>query len=124
MTTSPNDLLDAWVRAELAADTATLDELAVAGFTLVGPLGYVLDKQGWLDRYRSGRFSTAALRLDDRAVRAYGDTAVCVAVQTQEAAYDEHPSAGSFRTTHVLVREDGRWRLAGQHLSALTEAAR
>jgi hypothetical protein len=30
-------------------------------FMLVGPLGFVLDKAQWLDRYSSGDFVTSAL---------------------------------------------------------------
>ena len=51
----------AWIGAELAADVATLDALATDDFHLVGPFGFVLDKQQWLDRYRSGDFATSAL---------------------------------------------------------------
>src|SRR5262249_16619882 len=43
-----------WAQAEQHADVETLDALAVADFELVGPLGFVLDKQQWLDRYRTG----------------------------------------------------------------------
>ena len=43
-----------WADAEQRGDADALSALAVEDFTLVGPLGFVLDKQQWLDRYRSG----------------------------------------------------------------------
>ncbi|BCJ37627.1 hypothetical protein Athai_51300 [Actinocatenispora thailandica] len=108
-----------WVAAELQGDTDTLDELAVDDFTLVGPLGFLLDKKQWLDRYRSGQFVTDELDWHDVTVRRYGDTAVAIGIQQQRAAYRGRPSDGQFRVTQILVRQDDRWRLAGLHLSPI-----
>jgi Domain of unknown function (DUF4440) len=54
-----------WVAAELDADIATLDALVTDDFHLVGPYGFVLAKQQWLDRYRSGDFVTTAMTWHD-----------------------------------------------------------
>lgn len=108
-----------WVRAEIAGDTAALDELATDDFTLVGPVGFVLTRAQWLGRYTSGAFTTTALELSEVAVRDYGTTAVIVAVHTQQAAHQGNPANGSFRTTHVAVLTGDRWRLAGMHLSPI-----
>jgi len=35
------------------------------GFRLIGPYGFVLDKQQWLDRDRTGAFHTQSLDWDD-----------------------------------------------------------
>src|SRR5205823_6673713 len=95
------DLGQRWAAAEQAGDVATLGALATDDFTLVGPLGFVLDKKQWLDRYRSGDFVTTALSWHDVQVRDYGDAAVAVGVHTQEAAYRGQANNGSFRATHV-----------------------
>ena len=108
-----------WAAAEVQGDTDTLDELAVDDFVLVGPLGFLLDKQQWLDRYRSGKFVTNDLDWHDVTIRSYGDTAVAVGIQDQRAAYQGRPSDGKFRVTQILVRRGDRWRLAGQHLSPI-----
>jgi ketosteroid isomerase-like protein len=108
-----------WAAAEVQGDTDTLDELAVDDFTLVGPLGFVLDRKQWLDRYRSGQFVTTELNWHDVTVRDYGDCAVVIGIQEQRAAYQGRPSDGKFRVTQILVRTDGRWRLAGIHLSPI-----
>lgn len=117
-TTEITELGRRWA-AEEHGDTATLDELAVDDFTLVGPLGFVLDKTQWLDRYRSGNFVTDELRWHDVTIRRYGDAAVAVGIQDQRAAYQGRRSDGRFRVTQVLVRDDDRWRLAGLHLSPI-----
>jgi ketosteroid isomerase-like protein len=110
---------DRWVAAELDADTEALDQMATDDFRLVGPLGFVLDKQQWLDRYRSGDFATTQLSWDDVDVREYGDAAVSIGVQSQEAAYRGSPSNGDFRITHVWVRDrdHDRWAIASIQLS-------
>jgi hypothetical protein len=79
----------------------------------------VLNKQQWLDRYRTGALVTRSLTWDEVAVRDYGSAAVAIGRHTQEAAYQGHPSDGSFRATHIAVLEGGRWLLAGQHLSPI-----
>jgi hypothetical protein len=50
-----------WGKAEIEGDVTVLDALATKNFMLVGPLGFVLDKAQWLDRYSSGDFVTSAL---------------------------------------------------------------
>ena len=106
-----------WAEAEVAGDTGTLDAITTDDFTLVGPFGFVLDKAAWLDRYRSGRFATTALDWHDVSVRQYGDTAVTVGTQTQQAAYEGRANDGDFRISHVFVRQGDEWRLAAAHLS-------
>ena len=108
-----------WVHAELGADVSTLDKLSTEDFTLVGPLGFVLDKDQWLHRYRAGELATTDLAWDEIAVRDYGDSAVAVGRHTQQATYRGRPANGSFRATHVAVRRDGTWQLAGIHLSPI-----
>jgi ketosteroid isomerase-like protein len=106
-----------WADAERRGDVAALEALTTTDFTLVGPRGFVLNKQQWLDRYRTGALVTRSLTWDEVEVRDYGSAAVAIGRHTQEAAYQGHPSDGSFRATHIAVLEAGRWLLAGQHLS-------
>src|SRR3954452_22069612 len=112
-----HELGDRWVAAEIAADTDTLEQLVTDDFRLVGPFGFVLDKEQWLDRYRSGDFSTAAMVWRDVEGREYGDCAVSIGTQSQEASYKGAPSNGDFRVSHVFVRELDAWRIAGIQLS-------
>ena len=108
-----------WVEAELAADTNAMDSLAHQDFLLVGPLGFILDKAQWLERYSSGAFVTSALDWRDTHVRVFGDCAVVIGVHDQEAAYRGQPNNGQFRATHILIRDGGAWRLIGMHLSPI-----
>jgi ketosteroid isomerase-like protein len=108
-----------WAEAELARDLTVLDALAHKDFMLVGPLGFVIDKTQWLDRYRTGDLVTSSLQWRDTEARVFGDCAVVVGVHDQEAAHRGRLNNGQFRATHILVRENGTWRLVGMHLSPI-----
>jgi ketosteroid isomerase-like protein len=113
------DLDRTLTRAEIAGDVATLDALATDDFTLVGPLGFVLDKRQWLDRYQGGDLRTSALAFEDAATRVYGDAAIRVGRHVQQAKFQGRPVDGTFRATHIAVRQNRGWRLAGIHLSPI-----
>jgi Domain of unknown function (DUF4440) len=108
-----------WAQAEMRADTGTLEAISTADFMLVGPLGFVLDKQQWLERYRAGDLVTTSLSFEDPVTRVYGDAAVTIARHVQQASYRGHPADGEFRTTHIAVRGDSGWLLAGMQLSPI-----
>jgi uncharacterized protein DUF4440 len=106
-------------RAEIDGDIATLDALATHDFMFVGPVGFVLDKQQWLNRYRGGGLRTHALAYEDAVTRVHGDCAIRIGRHVQEAEFQGRPVNGEFRATHIAVRDGGRWRLAGIHLSPM-----
>jgi ketosteroid isomerase-like protein len=108
-------------RAELNGDVSTLDTLTTSDFTLVGPLGFLLAKDEWLDRYRSGALRTESLTWRPDSVRRHDDTALAIGTQVQRARYRGHPVDAQLRATHVLLRFDAGWRVAGMHLSPVGE---
>lgn len=113
-----------WADAEVAKDLATLDAVAHPDLRLVGPFGFVLDRQQWLDRYQPGQLDTTALTWDDVELRVLGDTAISIGRQRQRASFQGRPSDGDFRITHVFVRNpaagDG-WLIVGIHLSPIMQ---
>ncbi len=112
-------LADAWTTAELRGDTAFLETLLTDDFIGIGPLGFMLTKQEWLARHRSGDLKYEAFTLDEVKVRVYSDAAVLTGRQVQNAAYRGNPLPGQFRTTLVFVQQLEQWRLAGLQLSTI-----
>jgi uncharacterized protein (TIGR02246 family) len=112
-------LLHDWSAAEAANDAASMERLITDDFAAVGPRGFVLDRQAWLDRYRSSSLKISRFELREPAARVYGDTALTIVEQQQEATFEGHDASGRFRATFIAVRTDGRWRFAGVHLSSL-----
>jgi ketosteroid isomerase-like protein len=112
-----SETIEQFAAAERGADTEALDGLLSADFRGVGPLGFVLTKEQWIDRYRSGALVPKAFELREPHVREHGDTAVVLAVQHQEGSYNGHSADGEFRATLVLTRQGGGWVVSHCHLS-------
>ena len=108
-----------WVAAEQRGDTDALAQTLSDDFIGVGPRGFLLTKEQWLARYRSGDLKNKTVELDDVKARAYVNTAVLIGRQTQQASYQGHDASGQFRATLVFIKQDGLWRLASLHLSPL-----
>ncbi|WP_242892039.1 nuclear transport factor 2 family protein [Actinomadura litoris] len=110
------ELSGRWADAERAMDTGTLDELLDEDFRAVGPVGYVLTKEQWLGRYQGG-LNVTAFTLRAVGVRVFGDTAIAIGTQVQEATHQGRPTEGRFRVTQVYLRRDDTWRIVSLHLS-------
>lgn len=57
--------------------------------------------------------------LDRDVTRVHGDCAIRIGRHVQEAEFQGRPVNGEFRATHIAVRDEDRWRLAGVHLSPI-----
>ena len=112
-------LVDAWAVAELGRDTAFLESALADDFLGIGPLGFMLTKQEWLARHQSGELRYTAFSVDEVKVRVYTEAALVTCRQVQQATYRGTPVPGQFRASLMVVRQDGRWRLAGLQLSAM-----
>ena len=116
----PRAVVEAWAAAELAGDASALDRLLASDFVGVGPLGFALTKADRLERHASGDPRDDAFAWNEPQVRLYGEAAVVIGRQTASATYLGRPiPAGTLRTTHILIRQGGDWRLAGVHMSPI-----
>ena len=121
-TITPNEaltLVDRFMAAEAGNDVAAHDGLIAPEFRAVGPLGFVLARDQWLDRFQSGDFVYRSLEWSDPEARQFGDAAIVIGTQDQQATYRGQPSDGRFRTTVVVIARDGAWMIAGMHLSPI-----
>src|SRR5215510_10080131 len=111
------DLGQHWADAEQWMDAAALEAILDNDFVAVGPRGFVLNRQQWLDRYRSGDLRNDRFEWQDVSVREYGDAAIAVGIQTQQTAWQGQDASGRFRVTQVYVRKADRWFIANIHIS-------
>jgi ketosteroid isomerase-like protein len=118
------EFLTQWAAAEQAGDTGTLETLLAAGFTAVGPLGFILPKQARLARHRSRDLSYSDFSLDEIEERPVGPDAVLVTARTNtRGRYQGHPIPEATRATLVLASDAGRWQLAAIHISFIAGTA-
>jgi uncharacterized protein (TIGR02246 family) len=116
-------LASAWTNAELHGDTTVLERLLADDYVGIGPLGFMLTKQEWLARHKTGDLKYQSFTLDEVKVRVYNnDAAILTGLQTQQASYQGNSIPGQFRITLVLVQEGGRWLVASLQLSSIGQA--
>ncbi len=85
-------------------------------FRGVGPKGFVLAKEPWIEGHASGQLKYPAFELSELQAHAFGSgTAVAIAILTQHGSHQGHAMQGRFRTTLVWVGE----RLASAQLSEI-----
>jgi Domain of unknown function (DUF4440) len=116
-----DDVLSGWIDAEARGDAAVLEDLLDDDFRGDGPRGFVLTKQQWLDRYRTGDLANEAFAWEETRVRVHDDAAVAIGIQTQTALYQGRDCSGHFLGTLVAVRRDGRWSIVNVQLSPATD---
>ncbi len=110
-----------WADAEQREDAAFLSKALTDDFIGIGPLGFMLTKDQWLGRYEGG-LSYDSFALDEVAARFYGGAAVATCRQSQAGEFQGNDVSGEFRATLVFAEQEGRWLLAGLHLSPIAGA--
>ena len=89
-----------------------LGPLLADDFVLVGPLGFMLDKQQYLGSRLSGDLRHESFAWEDVRVGVYGEAAIAVGSQTQRSTYQGRDASGRFRVTQVAVQQGGTWVIA------------
>lgn len=108
-----------WATGERNGDTAFMERTLTDDFMAIGPRGFVLNKEQWLQRFRSGSLKYEYLEWDEVNVRPYGDAAVVTGRQRQTVNYQGQPTESELRTSLVWVKQDGRWLLANAQMSPI-----
>jgi ketosteroid isomerase-like protein len=119
--TATNDVLDLvgrWAAAEEKNDAGLLDGLLADDFVGVGPLGFVLTRERWLERFANG-LENRSFTVEDPQVHDHGSASVVIGVDAQETSFRGGDNSGRFRLTLVAVRPADRWLVAGVHIGPL-----
>src|ERR1043165_2038723 len=110
--TCVRELVRTWAERELAGDADGLLELFAPEFHGVGPVGFVLDADQWVDRHRGGMVRNEAFDVVDLKIRTYGATAVLMGELRQKTTAMGRDTSGSFRVTIVAVQDGDAWSMA------------
>lgn len=87
METTTRDLKNRFDGAERRADAGTLQDLIADDFQSIGPKGFVLDKDAWIDRHTF--FSYQSLDTREMDIRLYDNAAIVRNVQHNKATYKD-----------------------------------
>jgi ketosteroid isomerase-like protein len=109
--------ISTWADAEREGDAGTTERLLTDDFVGIGPVGFQLPKEAWLQRQTSGDLHYDELSLEEIATRHYGECAVTTARWNAHGTAQGHPIPEATRITLITVKGDGGWRLAGIHFS-------
>lgn len=115
------DLIRRWAEAEAANDAGRSDELFAPGFIGVGPVGFVLDRARWVERFENG-LQNRSFRVEDPSVHLHGRTAFVVGAAVSEGSWQGRDTSGRLRVTLTAVESGEAWRIAGIHLGPLQPA--
>lgn len=100
--------LSEWAAAERAGDATALESLLTDDFMGVGPVGFMLSRKLWLDRYATKALAYEEFSLEETRIRRYGDTAVVIGRQNQRGNVKGQPVPTAARVTLVLVKQSDR----------------
>jgi hypothetical protein len=119
-------LLDRFAEAQGMSDVDALSGLLTDDFKLVGPLGFVVPKQQWLEQFHTGALQIESLEWDELEIRTYADAGFAIAIGklTQAATYAQNRSDGRFRVTLIAIGHGVTWQLAGAHYSPIAAPSR
>src|SRR6266851_3878087 len=79
---------------------------------LIGPRGFMLNKEQWLARYKTRALQTGTNERDQVQLRMYGNAAIMTARETVTGSYEGQEFHNLLRSTHVFVKRNGHWLLA------------
>ncbi|MDQ6753504.1 MAG: nuclear transport factor 2 family protein [Actinomycetota bacterium] len=123
-------LVAALSRAEADGDAQRLEGVLSPDFTGVGPAGFVLRRNQWMQRFANGLVNDS-FELAELDWRIHEGVAVGIGIQRQRTSYQGHRNDGEFRVSLIAVpargaekasaggSDDGAWLLLGVHLSPI-----
>jgi Domain of unknown function (DUF4440) len=115
------DLQHRWVEALVKADTEALDAILVDSYVDTDESGSRFDKTGVLAALKSGDLRLASITLLETHVHRYGDSAVLTGASAQTGSFRGQPIAPKILFTATLVLQNGVWRAAAAHRTAVPD---
>ena len=110
-----------WTESLTKKDATAAEAVLTDDYTIIDPGGRPNTKQFIVDGLKDGLLKLDAVDVADMTVRVIGSTGIVTSVQTLKGSYDDSDVSGRFRVTDVLVKQDGKWRIAAGHMTKLEE---
>lgn len=105
--------------ALLASDANTLQRLVAADALIIGPKGFIINRDTWISVTRSRRTSNSSSSRPETECRDYDNAGIRFDLINSECRYQGETIRGRFRVAQAWVTDHGRWQLASvQYTSA------
>jgi Domain of unknown function (DUF4440) len=117
---SHQQVLDALV----AGDRESLGRLVADDCRIVGPKGFLIGTEEWIEAHHSGVYEQVMLQVEHTELTVRDDVAVRCDLQRSECLFRGETIMGLFRVLNVWARADEGWQLVGiQYTAVAPEAA-
>jgi hypothetical protein len=112
-------LVDDYAEAERTNNVELMQAMLHDDFIGIGPLGFMLTKEQWLDRHASGDLAYEQFEFVERSIREYEHVAVVISRQNQVALFKDQSVKAQLRTSLTFMKVDGEWKLLGAQMSSI-----
>ena len=110
--------------ALLDGDREALGRLVADDCRIVGPKGFLIGKDEWIDAHHTGVYEQVMLQVEHSELTVRDDVAVRCDLQRSECLFHGETINGLFRVLNVWARTDEAWQLVGiQYTAVAPEAA-
>lgn len=116
-----DDLQHTVNQALLESHWETLHELVADNARIIGPKGFMIDRDTWIDTHQDSEYQQVRLETSESEVHRYDQAAVRVDVVDSECRYHGETITGRFRVSQTWVTDNGRWQLAAVQYTSLAQ---
>ncbi len=113
---------ESWRDARVAGDMEKVKRHTTEGYVMTRPDGQKLDREGYTALWDPANRRIDSITMADWEVRMYGDAAVAsvrLEIAGISVATGEPLGFPPLQVTSLLVKEDGLWRAAALHATAI-----
>lgn len=113
----------ALARALLAKDEPALQALVSDRCRIIGPKGFHIAKQEWIQPHVDDVYELVSLDVRDSVIESFDSTTVVVDLQESVCIYRGERIEGLFRVISVWHREDTAWEVVALQYTAVSPEA-
>lgn len=113
------NLIETWSNAELNGEIKTLEKILSDDYLAVGPFGFLLTKNEWINRHKTKKLKYETFTVEDISLRMYDKTTIVIGREVAKGAYEGNPIPEALRVTFIFVKSDDTWYIVGAQMSLL-----
>lgn len=115
-----NALQDRVNAALLGSDWPTLHELIAPEARVIGPKGYMIERDEWIGHHQLAEYEQVRLDVTEAEVRTYDRVGIRFDTVESECVYKGERITGRFRVMQVWVTDQDRWQLAAVQYTSIS----